>query len=97
LGENGRTRVPLLALTPAILINLGERMPSDDDQAVYTALRLRAQRRARAIELAVQMGLTPQVAADAIDRALAQVEAQTGAERPSEAEPEPPDGGYLQP
>jgi hypothetical protein len=68
-------------------------MPSDDDQAVYTALRLRAQRRARAIELAVQMGLTPQVAADAIDRALA----QTGAERPSEAEPEPPDGGYLQP
>jgi hypothetical protein len=57
-------------------------MPSDDDQAVYAALRLRAQRRKRAIELAVQMGLKPQVAADAIDRALAQVEHSTEAEEP---------------
>jgi hypothetical protein len=67
-------------------------MPSDDDQAVYEALRLRAQRRARAIELAVQMGLSPRAAADAIDRALAQVEAQAGADRS-----EPPAGDYPQP
>ena len=71
-------------------------MPSDD-QAVYEALRLRAQRRARAIELAVQMGLTPRAAADAIDRALAQVEAQAGAERPAEDRSEPPAGEYPQP
>jgi hypothetical protein len=68
-----------------------------DDQAVYEALRLRAQRRARAIELAVQMGLTPRAAADAIDRALAQVEAQAGAERPAEDRSEPPAGEYPQP
>jgi predicted DNA-binding protein (UPF0251 family) len=70
-------------------------MPSDDDQAVYEALRLRAQRRARAIELAVQMGLSPRTAADAIDRALAQVEA--AAERPAEDRSEPPAGDYPQP
>jgi hypothetical protein len=57
-------------------------MSSDDDQAMYEALRLRAQRRARAIELAVQMGLRPKVAADAIDRALAEVEHQTEGEEP---------------
>ena len=72
-------------------------MPSDEDQAVYEALRLRAQRRARAIELAVQMGLKPRVAADAIDRALAQVEARAGAERPPEDRSEPPAGEYPQP
>ena len=66
-----------------------------DDQAVYEALRLRAQRRARAIELAVQMGLQPRVAADAVDRALAQVEAQT--ERPPDDRSEPPAGDYPQP
>jgi hypothetical protein len=69
----------------------------DDDQAVYEALRLRAQRRARAIELAVQMGLKPRVAADAIDRALAQVEAQAAAEVPPEERSEPQAGEYPQP
>jgi hypothetical protein len=69
----------------------------DDDQAVYEALRLRAQRRARAIELAVQMGLKPRVAADAIDRALAQVEAQAAADGPPEERSEPQAGEYPQP
>jgi hypothetical protein len=72
-------------------------MPSDDDQALYAALRFRAQRRARAIELAVQMGLTPRTAADAIDRALAQVEAEAEAERRLEDRSKPPGGAYLQP
>jgi hypothetical protein len=72
-------------------------MPSDDDQAVYEALRLRAQRRARAIELAVQMGLSPRAAADAIDRELAQVEAQAGPEGLPEDGAEPPVGEYPQP
>ncbi len=69
----------------------------EDDQAVYEALRLRAQRRARAIELAVQMGLKPRVAADAIDRALAQVEAQAGGEMPPEDRAAPPAGEYPEP
>jgi hypothetical protein len=41
------------------------------------------------------MGLQPRVAADAVDRALAQVEAQ--AERPPDERSEPPAGDYPQP
>ena len=72
-------------------------MPSGDDQAVYAALRLRGRRRARAIELAIQMGLTAQVAADAIDQALAQAEAQTGPYKQRRLDQSATDGGYPQP
>lgn len=40
------------------------------EEAAFAAIRLRAQRRQRAIELAIELGLAPQAAEAAIDRAL---------------------------
>ncbi|MDX6414015.1 MAG: hypothetical protein QOH23_1425 [Gaiellaceae bacterium] len=41
-----------------------------DEDPAFAAIRLRAQRRQRAIELAIELGLAPQAAEAAIDRAM---------------------------
>lgn len=41
-----------------------------EEAAAFAAIRLRAQRRQRAIQLAIELGLAPQAAEAAIDRAL---------------------------
>jgi hypothetical protein len=40
------------------------------EEAAFAAIRLRAQRRQRAIELAIELGLDPQAAEAAVDRAM---------------------------
>jgi hypothetical protein len=40
------------------------------EEAAFAAIRLRAQRRQRAIQLAIELGLAPQAAEAAIDRAM---------------------------